>query len=78
MKKFSELRAVNEAKYGEPLYSKNMVLKNKLVAAAGNDQRVLNDLVEALTEKQMEECYKKLIKKYQFTGKVGQNINGSN
>jgi len=74
MRKFSDLKAVNEMKYGQPLMSENEHMKNQLVAAAGNDQRVLNDLVGCLTEKQMKACFDKLSKNYNFTGKVGQNV----
>ena len=74
MKKFSELKAVNEMKYGQPLINEKEHMKNQLVAASGNDQRVLNDLVECLTEKQMKACYDKLVNVYKFTGKVGQPV----
>lgn len=72
MKKFTELKALNEMKYGQPLINEKEHMKNQLVAAAGNDQRVLNDLVSCLTEAQMKACFAKLSKEYQFTGKVGQ------
>lgn len=74
MKKFSDLKELNEMKYGQPLLSEKEHMKNQLVAAAGNDQRVLNDLVDCLTEKQMKSCFDKLSKEYQFTGKVGEKV----
>jgi hypothetical protein len=49
-------------------------MKDVLVAASGNDQRVLNDIVDCLTDDQMEKCYDKLVKVYQFTGQVGQAV----
>ena len=64
-------------KFGQPMYGKNDLkqhMKNTLVAASGNDQRVLNDLVDCLTDDQMEKCYDKLVKVYQYTGQVGQVV----
>jgi len=49
-------------------------MKNLLVAAAGNDQRVLNDLVNCLTDAQMKSCFEKLSKVYGYTGSVGQIV----
>jgi hypothetical protein len=77
MKKFSDLTKINEMKYGQPLYGEKDLkdhMKNALVAASGNDQRVLNDLVDCLTDAQMKACYDKLSKVYNYTGKVGQNV----
>ena len=77
MRKFSELTKINEMKFGQPMYGKNDLkqhMKNTLVAASGNDQRVLNDLVDCLTDDQMEKCYDKLVKVYQYTGQVGQVV----
>jgi hypothetical protein len=51
-------------------------MKNLLVAASGNDQRVLNDIVNCLTDDQMKKCYEKLSKVYGYTGSVGQKITG--
>jgi hypothetical protein len=45
-----------------------------LVAASGNDQRVLIDIVNCLTEDQMKKCYNKLIKVYGYTGAAGQRV----
>jgi len=77
MKKFSELTKINEMKYGQPMYGENdfkQHRKNLLVAASGNDQRVLNDIVDCLTDEQMEKCYSKLLKVYNYTGKVGEAV----
>lgn len=74
MRKFSELKELNEMKYGQPIMSENEHMKNLLVAACGNDQRVLIDIVNCLSEKQMQSCYDKLVKVYQLTGEVGQAI----
>jgi len=74
MKKYSELKAVNEMKYGQPLINEKEHMKNQLVAACGNDQRVLTDLVSCLTEKQMKSCFDKLANEYKFTGAVGQEV----
>jgi hypothetical protein len=77
MRKFSELTKINEMKFGQPMYGKNDLkqhMKNTLVAASGNDQRVLNDLVDCQTDDQMEKCYDKLVKVYQYTGQVGQVV----
>ena len=77
MRKFSELTKINEMKYGQPMYGKNDLkqhMKNTLVAASGNDQRVLNDIVDCLTDDQMEKCFNKLAKVYQYTGQVGQAV----
>ena len=73
MKKFTE--KLNEMKYSNPLETSNDHLKNVLVAAAGNDQRVLNDLVNCLTEDQMKKCFEKLSKVYGYTGSFGKMIN---
>ena len=76
MKTFSE--RINEMKYSKPLLSGvNDQMKNLLVAAAGNDQRVLNDLVNCLTEDQMKKCFEKLSKVYGYTGSHGQIIHPS-
>jgi hypothetical protein len=72
MKTFTELKEINEMKYGQPLYSEKDQMKNSLIAASGNDQRVLNDLVDCLTDQQMKSCYDKLSKVYGYTGSVGQ------
>ena len=57
MKKFSELTKINEMKYGQPMYGEDDLkqhMKDLLVAASGNDQRVLNDIVSCLTDQQMK------------------------
>jgi hypothetical protein len=80
MKKFSDLTKINEMKYGQPMYGEadhKMHMKNLLVAASGNDQRVLNDIVDCLTDDQMKKCYDKLTKVYNYTGKVGQKVSSS-
>jgi hypothetical protein len=77
MKKFSELTKINEMKYGQPMYGKNDLkqhMKDTLVAASGNDQRVLNDIIDCLSEDQVEKCFDKLSKVYQYTGQVGQSV----
>jgi hypothetical protein len=77
MKKFSDLTKINEMKYGQPMYGKNdlkQTMKDSLVAASGNDQRVLNDIVDCLTEEQVKKCFDKLSKVYQYTGQVGQGV----
>jgi len=77
MRKFSELTKINEMKYGQPMYGKNDLkqhMKDTLVAASGNDQRVLNDIIDCLTEEQVSKCFDKLSKVYQYTGQVGQSV----
>jgi hypothetical protein len=77
MRTFTERKKINEAKFGQPLLSEKDHLKNLLIAASGNDQRVLNDIVECLTEEQMKKCYDKLSKVYGYTGSVGQKESSS-
>jgi hypothetical protein len=77
MKTFTDLKKINEMKYGQPLYSEKDHMKNLLVAASGNDQRVLNDIVDCLTEDQMKKCFDKLSKVYNYTGSTGQKISPS-
>lgn len=72
MKTFTELREINEMKYGQSLYSEKDQMKNSLIAACGNDQRVLNDLVDCLSDQQMKSCFDKLSKEYGYTGDTGQ------
>jgi hypothetical protein len=72
MRTFSE--KLNEMKYGQPLIDQKEQMKNLLVAAAGNDQRVLNDIVECMTEDQMRKCFDKLSKVYGYTGEYGQIV----
>lgn len=72
MKTFTELREINEMKYGQSLYSEKDQMKNALIAACGNDQRVLNDLVDCLSDQQMRSCFDKLSKEYGYTGNTGQ------
>jgi len=77
MKKFSDLTKINEMKYGQPMYGKNDLkqhMKDTLVAASGNDQRVLNDIIDCLSEEQVEKCFDKLSKVYQYTGQLGQSV----
>jgi hypothetical protein len=74
MKKYSELQEMNEMKYGQPLFTEKDRMKNLLVAASGNDQRVLNDLVNCLSDEQMKKCYDKLSQVYGYTGSTGQKI----
>lgn len=77
MKKFSELTKINEMKYGQPMYGKNDLkqhMKDTLVAASGNDQRVLNDIIDCLSEEQVQKCFDKLSKVYQYTGQLGQGV----
>ncbi len=77
MKKFSELTKINEMKYGQPMYGHNDLkqdMKDSLVAASGNDQRVLNDIIDCLTEDQVKKCFDKLSKVYQYTGNLGQSV----
>ena len=76
MKTFTNLKQLSEMKYGQALYSEKDHMKNLLVAASGNDQRVLNDIVNCLTDDQMKKCYEKLSKVYGYTGSVGQKITG--
>lgn len=80
MKKFSDLTKINEMKYGQPMYGEDDLkqsMKNLLVAASGNDQRVLNDIVDCLTDDQMKKCYDKLINDYNYTGKKGEVVKPS-
>ena len=70
MKTFSE--KLNEMKYGQPLGDQKNHMKNLLIAASGNDQRVLNDIVDCMTEDQMRKCFDKLSKVYGYTGEYGQ------
>jgi len=72
MKTFTELKEINEMKYGQSLYSEKDQMKNALIAASGNDQRVLNDIVDCLTDQQMKACFTKLSKVYGYTGSTGQ------
>ena len=74
MKKYSELQELNEMKFGQPLFTEKDRMKNLLVAASGNDQRVLNDIVNCLTDEQMKKCYDKLSQVYGYTGSTGQKI----
>ena len=74
MKTFSQIQRLNEMKYGQPLYDEKDLMKNHLITAAGNDVRVLNDIVACLSEDQMKKCYDKLVKEYAFTGKQGENV----
>ena len=74
MKTFSNLKELNEMKYGQALFSEKDHMKNLLVAASGNDQRVLNDIVNCLSDDQMKKCYDKLSKVYGYTGSVGQIV----
>jgi hypothetical protein len=74
MKKFSEVKSLNEMQYGQFLGNAKDQMKNLLVAAAGNDQRVLNDLVNCLTDEQMKRCFDKLSKVYGYTGAIGQIV----
>ncbi len=80
MKKYSELAKINEMKYGQPMYGEDDLkqhMKNLLVAASGNDQRVLNDIIEALPEAEVKKCYDKLINVYNYTGKKGEAVQPS-
>lgn len=72
MKKFSE--KVNEMKYASPFGTEKDRIKNLLVAASGNDQRVLNDLVDCLSDDQLIKCFDKLSKVYGYTGNYGQVV----
>jgi hypothetical protein len=74
MKRFSEVKALNEMQFGQPTTTDKGHMKDLLVAASGNDQRVLNDLVDCLTDDQMKKCYDRLIKVYGYTGAVGQKV----
>ena len=74
MKKFSEVRQLNEMEFGQPLLSDKEKMKDILVAACGNDQRVLNYLVNCLTDAQMKSCFEKLSKVYGYTGAQGQRV----
>jgi hypothetical protein len=74
MKKFSEVKSLNEMQYGQFLGNTKDRMKDLLVAAAGNDQRVLNDLVNCLTDEQMKKCFDRLSKVYGYTGAIGQIV----
>lgn len=71
MRTFTELKEINEMKYGQPLYSEKDRMKNALIAASGNDQRVLNDIVDCLSDQQMKTCFDKLSKVYGYTSETG-------
>jgi hypothetical protein len=77
MRKFSEVKSLNEMQYGQVFGNAKDQMKNLLVAAAGNDQRVLNDLVDCLTDGQMKKCFEKLSKVYGYTGSIGQIVHPS-
>ncbi len=47
-------------------------MKNLLIAACGNDRRVLDDIIDCLTEDQVKSCFSKLSKVYGTTNSVGQ------
>ena len=68
MKKFSTVKELNEMEFAQPLINSKENMMDLLVAASGNDQRVLIDIVNCLTEDQMKKCYNKLIKVYGYTG----------
>ena len=72
MKTFSDLKELNEAKYGQPLYGEKDHMKNLLIAACGNDRRVLDDIIDCLTEEQVKTCFGKLSNVYGTTNSVGQ------
>lgn len=72
MKTFSTLKEINEAKYGQPLYGEKDHMKNLLIAACGNDRRVLDDIVDCLSDEQVKSCFTKLSKVYGTTNSVGQ------
>jgi hypothetical protein len=72
MKTFSNLKELNEAKYGQPLYGEKDHMKNLLIAACGNDRRVLDDIIDCLSEEQVKSCFAKLAKVYGTTNSVGQ------
>jgi hypothetical protein len=74
MRKFSTVKELNEMEFGQPLTNTKENMMNLLVAASGNDQRVLIDIVNCLTDDQMKKCYNKLIKVYGYTGAYGQSI----
>jgi hypothetical protein len=74
MKKFSTVKELNEMEFAQPLINSKENMMNLLVAASGNDQRVLIDIVNCLTEDQMKKCYNKLIKVYGYTGAAGQRV----
>ena len=66
---------VNKMKYEKPLFEAKEEMKNLLIAACGNDRRVLDDIVDLLTEEQMKKCFEKLTKVYGYTGSYGQMVN---
>jgi hypothetical protein len=72
MKTFKD--KLNSVKYEKPLYESKDEMMNLLIAACGNDRRVLNDIVECLTEDQMKKCFEKLSKVYGYTGAYGQIV----
>jgi hypothetical protein len=63
-----------EMKYASPFGTEKDKIKNLLIAASGNDQRVLNDLVDCLSEEQLVKCFDKLSKVYGYTGSYGQVV----
>jgi len=77
MKKFSKIEQENGMKYGQPVIDEKNHMKNILISVSGNDQRVLNDLVECLTLAQMKECFDKLSKVYGYTGNIGKIVKPS-
>ena len=54
MKKFSTVKELNEMEFAQPLINSKENMMDLLVAASGNDQRVLIDIVNCLTEDQIE------------------------
>jgi hypothetical protein len=72
MKTFTNLKELNEMKYGQALFSEKDHMKNLLVAASGNDRRVLDDIIDCLSDEQVKSCFNKLSKVYSTTGSVGQ------
>ena len=71
MRKFSD---INEMEYAQPTENSKEHMLDLLVAASGNDQRVLHDLVNCLDAAQLKKCYDKLNKVYGYTGAVGQVV----
>jgi hypothetical protein len=74
MKKFSTVKELNEMEFAQPLINSKENMMDLLVAASGNDQRVLIDIVNCLSDDQMKKCYNKLIKVYGYTGAAGQRV----
>lgn len=74
MRTFKDFITEANMKDGLPEMDEKTGILYELIAASGNSERVLFDLVSALPDAAFKKAAKEIEKNYPFTGKTGESV----